>query len=327
MWILVIPPLLGLMFVSALVLLVRRRYRPAGALLVLALVLNYASQTVALHPFAPSPSDRKAEASDLRVLEYNVWGMGPYLESHDRVPAVELVSLIDSLHADLVVLPEYNSVFSPSLGDTLRTHYPWNTRSLMDSPDRGEVQVYSRYPVSNLRRFYLPNDSIYTNPADETYWTRVWWMDLDVDSRKVKFVYVHLKSNEYTRARRRSAHWIDGIADYWEGLSTGYRERIKQAIAIRDSLGRWDGPVIVAGDFNDLSGSPVLRTIQSAGLSDAWWTSGFGYGFTYDAYHLYLRLDHVLYSDHFRAVGTKVIPGYTFSDHDPLVVDLRFGDK
>lgn len=327
MWILVLPPLLALMAAAAVLFLLRRRYRTSVALLLLGIIVNHASQTIALHPFAPSLEDRKQESSYLRILEYNVWGMSPYLKAHDREPAVGLVSVIDSLHPDLVVLPEYNSVFSHSLGDTLQTHYPWNTKSLMGSPDRGEVQVYSRYPVSNLRRFWLPNDSIYTDPVDETYWTRVWWMDLDVEGRTVKFVYVHLKSNEYTRARRKSAHWIDGVRDYWEGLSVGYGERIKQAVAIRDSLLRWGGPSIVAGDFNDLSGSDVLRTIQDAGLSDAWWKSGFGYGFTYDSYHLYLRLDHVLFSDHFRVVGSKVISGCDFSDHNPLLVDLRFSDK
>lgn len=327
MWILIIPPLLGVMFVAALLLLLWRRYRAALALTVLGLLLNHASQTIALHPFTSTLSDRKAELSGIRILEYNVWGMGPYLKEHDRQPATALVTMIDSMHPDVVVLPEYNSVFSRSLGDTLMTHYPWNTKSQMGSPDRGEVQVYSRYPVSNLRRFWLANDSVYTDPKDETYWTRVWWMDLDVDGRMVKLVYVHLKSNEYTRARRKSAHWIDGIRDYWEGLSVGYEERIKQAVAIRDSLLLWNGPALVAGDFNDLSGSDVLRTIQDAGLSDAWWKAGFGYGFTYDSYHLYLRLDHVLFSDHFQVAGAKVISGYDFSDHDPLLVDLRFGDK
>lgn len=86
------------------------------------------------------------------------------------------------------------------------------------------------------------------------------------------------------------------------------------------------------GDMNDISGSYTLRRIESvellrhgsAGLTDAWWKGGFGYGTTYHDHSLRLRLDYILYDeDRLTLTDVKEIDTDA-SDHNALVGGFRF---
>ena len=84
------------------------------------------------------------------------------------------------------------------------------------------------------------------------------------------------------------------------------------------------GPIIVVGDFNDVSGSYTLSCIKDIGLSDAWWEGGFGYGTTFHNKWLRLRLDHILYpKDKLKLQSVKVINS-DLSDHNALIADFSF---
>ena len=92
---------------------------------------------------------------------------------------------------------------------------------------------------------------------------------------------------------------------------------------ICDSLRNYRGPIIIAGDLNDISGSKTLKKLQNTlSLNDAWWKAGFGYGATSLSKHLYFRLDHILFSSHFKAKSIE-IPKEDFSDHYPIVTNLE----
>ena len=92
---------------------------------------------------------------------------------------------------------------------------------------------------------------------------------------------------------------------------------------ICDSLSQYQGPLIIAGDLNDISGSKTLNTLQKElNLNDAWWKSGFGYGATSFSKHLFFRLDHILLSHHFKSTSIE-IPKVDFSDHYPIVTNLE----
>ena len=106
-------------------------------------------------------------------------------------------------------------------------------------------------------------------------------------------------------------------------IKKGYETRNKEAKIICDSLNNYHGPIIIAGDLNDISGSKTLYTLQKEiNLNDAWWKSGFGYGITSFSKHLYFRLDHILFSHHFKSTSIN-IPKVDFSDHYPIVTNLE----
>lgn len=85
------------------------------------------------------------------------------------------------------------------------------------------------------------------------------------------------------------------------------------------------------GDMNDISSSYTLRRIESvgtlrhgsAGLTDAWWKGGFGYGTTYHDHGLRLRLDHILYDEHCLTLSDVKVIDTDASDHNALVGGFR----
>lgn len=85
-----------------------------------------------------------------------------------------------------------------------------------------------------------------------------------------------------------------------------------------------DGPVVVAGDLNDVAWSDTTRLFQRlSGLLDP--RRGRGLYATYHADHRLLRypLDHVFHSSDLTLVDLRVL-GHVGSDHFPILVDLAY---
>ena len=140
----------------------------------------------------------------------------------------------------------------------------------------------------------------------------------------------HLRSSAYSTARRsmsKDSHWWEGISLYYRNYKVGKRIRDYQARNVRRFINeaRAEGKtVIVAGDLNDWCGSTTLNTLMGEGenaLKDAWWEGGNGFGFTYQGWHLRLRLDHILYSGGLKLNDVKVIDS-DLSDHRPLIANF-----
>ena len=110
-------------------------------------------------------------------------------------------------------------------------------------------------------------------------------MDINIyENFSLKIVACHLESNQSNSSLQKGGGFIKNI-------KRGYEIRNKEAKMICDSLSQYQGPLIIAGDLNDISGSNTLNTLQKElDLSDAWWKSGFGYGATSFSKHLYFRL-------------------------------------
>lgn len=137
----------------------------------------------------------------------------------------------------------------------------------------------------------------------------------------------HLRSSAYSTARRsmsKDSHWWEGIPLYYRNYEVGKRIRDYQARNVRRFIdeARAEGKtVIVVGDLNDWCGSTTLNTLMGEGddaLKDAWWEGGNGFGFTYQGWHLRLRLDHILYSDGVELNDVRVVDS-DLSDHRPLI--------
>jgi endonuclease/exonuclease/phosphatase family metal-dependent hydrolase len=142
-------------------------------------------------------------------------------------------------------------------------------------------------------------------------------MDIELSENFIlKLIACHLESNQSNSSFRKGKGFINNI-------KKGYEARNKEVKMICDSLSQYQGPLIIAGDLNDISGSKTLNTLQKElNLNDAWWKSGFGYGATSFSKHLYFRLDHILFSHHFKSTSIE-IPKVDFSDHYPIVTNLE----
>ena len=205
------------------------------------------------------------------------------------------------------MLPEsrINST-NKKLRKKLEKIYPYNLGSEYEANEFYlETYVFSRYPISNVKQY------------DNRY---IYEVDINLsDNYTIKLLACHLESNQSNSSFRKGKGFINNIKN-------GYEIRNKEAKMICDSLSQYQGPLIIAGDLNDISGisgSNTLNTLQKElDLSDAWWKSGFGYGATSFSKHLYFRLDHILFSHHFKSTSIE-IPKVDFSDHYPIVTNLE----
>jgi endonuclease/exonuclease/phosphatase family metal-dependent hydrolase len=96
--------------------------------------------------------------------------------------------------------------------------------------------------------------------------------------------------------------------------------RLKQAEALAEALGQGELPVILAGDFNDVPGSPVLKAFGSG------WTAMAKKEpvFTAPAGRPTVEIDHVLLRG-FEARGLlEVLPEAVASDHRPIAGVVAF---
>ncbi len=267
-----------------------------------------------------------------RVMTYNV--NGP-LGEIDKV-RVRFVDEIDELEPDILCIQEISSGKFKRIQSSLDSVFGY-TDSMAIKSEPSRYRIYSKHPIRNLQQYKCMTeidtiglDSLKKEIKQLRKGMQVYSAEIEVKPDKWITVFAcHLRSSAYTTARRsmdEEASWYDGLPLYYENYKIGQKIRNWEIDNLRpylDSLDAKDTPVIIAGDFNDWSGSYCMNTIRDGKYKDAWWEGGLGFGITYDGWHLKLRLDHILYSHHFKLENVYVKKS-KFSDHRPLVADFTY---
>ena len=302
MFILLVPILIISFILISIIFFIRRSLIAGAIFLFVAIILNFYTQTIPIHPSYYFNTTQKKENS-IRILSYNIKYNGEYLRNNkDSLSA--LIAFIQQQDADILVLPEsrINST-NKTLRKKLNQIYQYHLGSkYVGNEFYLETYVFSRYPISNAKQY------------GDYY---IYEVDINLsENNTLKLIACHLESNQSNSSLRNGEGFIKNI-------KKGYETRNKEAKMICDSLKQYQGPLIIAGDLNDISGSNTLNTLQKElNLSDAWWKSGFGYGATSFSKHLYFRLDHILFSHHFKSTSIE-IPKIDFSDHYPIVTNIE----
>ncbi|MEM8557215.1 MAG: endonuclease/exonuclease/phosphatase family protein [Bacteroidota bacterium] len=126
--------------------------------------------------------------------------------------------------------------------------------------------------------------------------------------------------------------WTDGVPFYSLSGALGYlrqyrdayRRRAAHVEAIRAMLAQETLPVLISGDFNATPYNWSVRQL-SQGRTDAFRTTGRGWGATYRADLPVVRIDFVFADPAWEVVRAEV-PSLFLSDHKPLLVRLRWAE-
>ncbi|TXB61854.1 endonuclease/exonuclease/phosphatase family protein [Phaeodactylibacter luteus] len=183
----------------------------------------------------------------------------------------------------------------------------------------GALALFSRYPIKQAQtHFFVKQFNGYqwadiVLPAGQT--VRVF--NLHLQSNGVSGMADEVAANGNLQEPQTWAN-IKGIAGRFRRAS---QRRALQAEEVAQAIRQSPYPSLVAGDFNALPQSYAYRTV-SAGLSDAFREAGTGLGTTYGGRIPALRIDYVLHSRHWRALGFQVKKEH-LSDHYSVTARLQ----
>ena len=259
-----------------------------------------------------------ADTMDLRWGQADVGSAGFRLMTwnvkavlHTRAPDREQRVALELMErdADVIVMQDADdySATTRELPDAIA--FALHGRTLFR---HGQYLVASRLPMRDCHAQPMPVQ------GDQRDFVRC---TLTVDGTDIDLVTVHLIS---PRAGLNAARheWIDGgLADWREN----FLERLGQVDLLVRRFAGTPRPTILAGDFNAAEASPVLHSLESIGLRDAFGSAGRGYGFTHG--HAlrpgfsFLRIDHILVSPQIGVVRCEA-GGRDASEHRPVIADL-----
>lgn len=103
--------------------------------------------------------------------------------------------------------------------------------------------------------------------------------------------------------------------------------RDAELVVVGRHVAKEEGPIIVAGDLNDVAWSATSELfVRLSGLLDP--RAGRGFYNSFNAHHPLLRypLDHVFHSKHFKLVRIERLP-YVGSDHFPILIELQYEEE
>lgn len=204
--------------------------------------------------------------------------------SHER-----LLRLIHSTRPDFVVLEEVNQEWLATL-KVLEPGYP--SSKLVERPDGCGILLLSRLPFERIEVIDVGSDGL----AMPSIIAQV-----NLEGTRLTLVGTHPlapANPRYTQARD------------------------KQLVGLGELLGQYDGPVMLLGDLNTTSWSPVFRDlVRSAKLRDS--RIGFGIQPTWPVGVLpfQIPLDHCLVSSEV-VVRKRWVGPNIGSDHYPVIVDF-----
>lgn len=282
----------------------------------------------------PKGQDNEKAEGSFRVMTWNVNAtMGTEDVEYVRNG---LIAEIEKQDPDILCFQELSLIIFKQIQNSLDSIFGY-TDSMVIKREPSRFRLYSKKPIRNFKQYKCETeidvtgfDSLHLEEIKKLKkGMPVYSAEVEVQPGQWITVFnCHLRSSAYSTARRsmeEGSSWSDGISLYLDNYKIGKKIRDYEANNLRiflDTLEAVDTPIIIAGDFNDWSGSYSLSTIRDGKYKDAWWNGGLGLGITYDEWHLKLRLDHILFSQHFDYYIVEVDDN-SISDHYPLFVDFE----
>jgi endonuclease/exonuclease/phosphatase (EEP) superfamily protein YafD len=232
-----------------------------------------------------------AEPAAFRILTYNI--------ERSAVDIPRLARMIAETKPDLVVLQE---------GDWAADYlWPDSWHAIVTD----EFIVASPWPI--VRQQFLPHPAWLHTKVGVRF-------EVQAPHRTVQLFNIHLRT-----PREGLEAFLSREPGGAQKFASVLQERDVESSATRKWIAGFDGPKLIAGDFNMPVQSVLFRRDWTS-LNNAFSTTGHGFGFTKITeigwFSYGTRIDHVLYSDEWRCVRSWVGEDLG-SDHLPLFAEFR----
>lgn len=260
----------------------------------------------------------------IKVLSYNILGFNPTAAPEDTPNPI--LEYICRSGADIVCLQEYAPIAGEdSLKAVIDSLYPHRDTLLSRGyrlPAGDAVAIYSRYPIKHKEHISITtkgntlgvfvldiggNDVHVINAHLET-------VGLTMEEKSHFSAMVHGQTQRQTM-RRESENLM-------RKLSESTVMRAPQADAIAEYVSQHEGErIIMCGDLNDHPLSCVHHTLARR-LTDCYTASGCLPGFSFSYHSMFVRIDNIMCSEHYKPYAATIDKSIHLSDHYPIYTFL-----
>ena len=265
----------------------------------------------------------KPPESAIKILTYNVQA---FVDERDKMtdkhPILEYIAKTD---ADIVCLQEYlvsktgQSIFSQQDVNRILNMYPYRSVTGLESSGKYHIfglACFSKYPIEETQEVMF--ESSYNGAAVYT---------ININGKRYTVANVHLETNNIGREDKKlysdflqntdSVKLETVTSNIRSRLGGSYRLRAKQVKKVKNIINsKGTQGTIICGDFNDTPISYSYHQMKK-GLNDAFVSTGFGPGITYNEHLFRFRIDYIMHSENIKAYRTKV-DKIEHSDHYPV---------
>lgn len=285
-----------------------------------------------LHFF--TPNNMQNQLSGLKVMSWNVHGLGLYDRPIDKSQPEKMFALVDQQQPDVFCMIEFytNTDGSNKQASKYFKKSGYKEYRFMYDNDLGSKifignAVFSKYPLSNFEEISI-DQYIKMMRCDVTL----------PNDQIVRLFVVHLQSflladkdkafiEEVKYNRDKLDKKPDFPKTFLDKLHQAYVKRAPQAILARAEMDKSPYPSILCADLNDVPCSYTYTTIKG-GMKDAFEVKGMGLGRTYNLISPTLRIDYIFYNDSaLHLLGYQSISTPNLSDHNPIIANFAVRRK
>jgi len=291
---------------------VRKKYILISTIIIL-LGFGHLQNLFSLHSSKDKDDDKK-----FKLITYNTRLFDIYQWSEEKNTSQKIINLLQNKNADIICIQEFvtesNGILSEknlknTIGNNKKAHivYVFNSRN---RGQRHGIATYTRFPIINKGKISYENSSnisIYTDMLVFEDTIRVY--NNHLQSIRFKQDELDLFLNNEDDPKKS----LNNIYNILRKIKSANSKRAKQAEVLRDHISNSPYPVIVCGDFNDTPFSYTYKTVKG-NLTDAFNSTGKGFGSTYRKDFLSFRIDFILHDKIFDSMKFKTDKA-RLSDH------------
>lgn len=291
-------------------------------------ILGFIICYVPVRKYSPLNIQHDIPDDALKVLSYNVWLFDGWEDpdgDHSKNPILRYIA---DQKADIVCLQEASTGEVPMevIDSVLNKVYAHH--DTIHALRGGDIlSVYSKYPILSHERIHYESKG---NVSAGFY--------LNIKGRKVLVINNHLETTSLSPEDKEQFKQLvkgDLETDTAEKaskllvvkLGEATKKRAPEADAVAEYIEKHKNmPIILCGDFNDSPISYARRTVAKS-LTDCYVATGNGPGISYHRNGFYVRIDHIMCSDHFEPYRCYIDKQISNSDHYPIICWLKMNVK
>ncbi len=264
-----------------------------------------------------------AQAPPFTVLSYNVgtFNVGPaYRARFDSTRTTAMLRWLASHPADVICLQEfYDDDYSQTrnaISQLIRSgrSYFYITPLRRFHPDHGAygMAIFSRYPIVRTGEVLV---------SERSPLNKVMYADIQMGTHAVRVYNMHLESlalPAWDAAQRASwrEKWAFG-KDLVQRLRLANGLRSDQIRRLTAHVKNSPLPTLLCGDLNDTPYSFAYHSLRNQ-LQNGFERAGRGFGFSYNGWLWFLRIDQHFFDDRLRVHQFRTHREADFTEHFPI---------